>query len=465
MGSAFSGAADFLNQASLSHELYVIPHDGEQILYAPLELSALLVNSSAVRAIQSFQRGNASLLADSPELIEALCGARMLTLTTSKGRPAPVTASNDFNVRGLTLSLTSNCNMYCVYCHANGGAQSANMPFEVAETALLAVLELIASRGRSSAHLVFHGGGEVTAAAEMMKRCTELGRREASRLGLKLHVGAGLNGVMDTDLAEWVATHFDSATVSLDGIESVQNAQRPLMGGGTSFHRVASTLETFDRLGFKYGIRSTVTARGVQRLADGVELICKRFGASIIRAEPVFPAGRAASTPVEHLSPEIFVREFRRARRVALQHGRTLEYSGARLSSLSPVFCLATGGSMVVLPDGKVTACYEVVEPNDARMNLFTIGQVVPETRTLKLREDQLSRLRTLTVQHKPHCQQCFCRWHCAGDCPAKLASYGDAWDPSQSDRCWINRELTADQIIEKLVIPPNAIADQAQAI
>ena len=55
--------------------------------------------------------------------------------------------------------------------------------------------------------------------------------------------------------------------------------------------------------------------------------------------------------------------------------------------------------------------------------------------------------LRTLTVEHKQGCDTCFCRWSCAGECSAKLADAGDAWDARDHPRCDINRALTLDQM------------------
>ena len=61
------------------------------------------------------------------------------------------------------------------------------------------------------------------------------------------------------------------------------------------------------------------------------------------------------------------------------------------------------------------------------------------------------ARLRTLTVEHKSACDTCFCRWSCAGECAAKLALAGDAWNTGENPRCIINRELTLDQMKEWL--------------
>jgi uncharacterized protein len=62
-----------------------------------------------------------------------------------------------------------------------------------------------------------------------------------------------------------------------------------------------------------------------------------------------------------------------------------------------------------------------------------------------------LIRLRTLTVEHKSSCDECFCRWSCGGECAAKLAQAGDAWNASNRPRCIINRDLTYDQMKDYL--------------
>ncbi len=63
-----------------------------------------------------------------------------------------------------------------------------------------------------------------------------------------------------------------------------------------------------------------------------------------------------------------------------------------------------------------------------------------------------LRTLSELTVRRVPFCRDCFCKYHCAGDCPAKrLAAFSGGMPTRVSGRCRISQELTKDQIIQSL--------------
>jgi hypothetical protein len=51
-----------------------------------------------------------------------------------------------------------------------------------------------------------------------------------------------------------------------------------------------------------------------------------------------------------------------------------------------------------------------------------------------------------------PFCQDCFAKYNCSGDCPAKTYEQtGDLLDPSKNWRCTINRGLLVDGMVEAL--------------
>jgi len=286
----------------------------------------------------------------------------------------------------------------------------------------------------------------------LMKRAAEHVRNSAGERGLLAHLDAGLNGVMSREASDWVLRHLDGATVSLDGLPEIHDAQRPLVNGKASFDKVRATLQRLDDAGFNYGIRLTVTDESVHRLAESVAFIATHFAAPAgIQAEPLFAVGRAHDAGMPAVDPRLFVAQFRQAAQAARRHGVQLKYSGARFGTTTNAFCKAAGDSFAVTPDGHVTSCYEVADAADPRSALFFFGRLDQERGEFEFDPARLDTLRRLTVEHKPHCHDCFCKWHCAGDCPAKLATLGDAWDPSTSLRCHINRELTKDQMLECL--------------
>jgi len=62
-----------------------------------------------------------------------------------------------------------------------------------------------------------------------------------------------------------------------------------------------------------------------------------------------------------------------------------------------------------------------------------------------------LNNLRNQAVEHREYCRGCFAKWHCAGDCYHKSLTVNGSEEFAGSERCHITRELTKDQILERI--------------
>lgn len=438
------------NDLQISKNLFVIPDNGRFILYEPRKPSVLAVNQATVQLLETLKTGSPAGMDARSDVIQALISQGILVRKDDHHAIAFPGGGTHFDPQGVSLFLTAACSMRCIYCYSSGGDAPKQMPWPIAKAAVDWIARHVKARQRDRLHISLHGGGEVTMANDLMRRCITYARRRMQALGLTARIEAGLNGVMKRSTTDWVIDHIDGATVSLDGGPEVQNAQRPLTGGGESFPIVAATLKQMDDRGFPYGIRMTVTQEHLHSLADSVAFMAANFKTQTIQVEPVFLVGRALQTGLAPVDAALFIDRFRAAKRIADTHGIELKYSGQRFHTCTNVFCrAATGDAFAVTPEGHVTSCYEVVDRDDPRADLFFFGQYHRETAQFSFEANKIETLRRLSVEHKAYCRDCFCKWHCAGDCPAKLAVLGDAWDPGQNPRCVINRELTKDRIKE----------------
>lgn len=440
----------------ITKDLFVIPDGERYLLYEPRESNVLLVNKAMVQLLQRLQQGDQWVCSAHPELIRQLVKHNMVV----KGNHIPAIEfpkqASSFDPQGVSLFLTSACSMRCIYCYSYGGDSPRSMPWPIAKTALDWIISHTLSKGRKRFYVSLHGGGEVTTAADLMKRCVRYAREKADDHRLNVRIEAGLNGVMGHGVCDWVAQNLDGATLSLDGMANIQNAQRPLANGKASFPIVANALRRLDRNEFNYSIRMTVTQERIDQITESVGYIAANFAAQEIQVEPVFLVGRAVDTNLTPVDADLFIDQFKQAKRIAASYKKQLKYSGARLQTQTNAFCKAvTGNSLCITTAGQVTACYEVTEPEDPRSALFFFGRYDVAAKRFIFDEDKVKGLRTLTVENKPYCRKCFCKWHCAGDCPAKLAALGDAWTPDEALRCRINRALTKDQIKDRLNSSP----------
>ena len=430
-------------------EVFCLPHDGKYIVYAPLKGLIFLTNGSFVNLLCRARDGDAEALARLG--VEREVAARLFGGPAAEPRRADEPADR-FAPTAVTLCLTDDCTMRCSYCYASGGSSRARMPWDT----VTGVLSEIAAnaRGASRAMTVhFHGGGDASAAWDLLVESRRHLRETAEADGVAVRTSIGSNGVLSDPQRRWLIENIDEATLSIDGPAFVQDVQRPLAGGRASFPIVDRTLRTLDDAGFRYGIRATVTAESVTHLAESVAFLCGAYAARRIKVEPMFPRGRGADPTLRPPDATAFVEHFRRARAIAAAHGRELIYSGARLGAVTSAFCQASGQSCAVTPAGWVSSCYEVLSPDDPLAGRFLYGRYDRERRTLVVDEGRRRALADLSVLQRPECARCFCKWTCAGDCPAKALSSADP-ALERPDRCTITRALTLDQLVAAVEAP-----------
>jgi uncharacterized protein len=264
-----------------------------------------------------------------------------------------------------------------------------------------------------------------------------------------VHAASGTNGMLNDAQIDWITEHLNSVSLSFDGLPSAQDRHRVTVAGKGSSDRVMRTMRRFDDAGFRYGLRMTVTVDQIPHLSDSIAFICGNFKVGRIKVEPSYKLGRWTEAPAAETAA--FIEAYRAARQVAASFGREVVYSAARLELLTNHFCGITQDSFSLSPDGNVSACYENFSEENVWAKTFFYGQPDPETGGYKFDLDVLQNLRNQTVDHQPYCEGCFPKWHCAGDCHHKALTINGTGEFNGSDRCHITREITKDQILERI--------------
>ena len=443
-------------------ELYTIEGDATRALvYAPLQGIAMLVSPSAVRWIEELRatcRWDVDAGGDVARHLESLALLR--------GEPFPeseptLSDARPFAPTCATLFVTSSCNLRCVYCYSRGGERPRTMAFDVARDAVELVVANAVQAGATQATVGFHGGGEPTLMRGLISRVVDYGRACAGRAGIDIRFTLGTNGVVGDADARWIATALDSATLSIDGPPAIQDRQRPALHGRPSSAAVLRTMRIFDEAGFSYQLRATITAESCALLPEIAGYCARHSTARRLRAEPVFVVGRAEDAALTPPPPDQFVDAFCRAAAVAQSLGLELTYSGIRVDVVTDRFCGTAGGLVGVTPEGKVSACYEVTEAEDPRAGHFFFGEHIAGE-GFRFDHDRIRSLRRLAVQNAPECRRCFARWHCAGDCPAKVllaASQNQSGPNRRSWRCEITRELTRRRVMALAIGAENLLS------
>jgi uncharacterized protein len=275
----------------MTPEVFVLPlGDSQYLVYAPLRHSAMIADAGQVSAWRE------ELSAAAEEKAPGI---------SPTGPPRPTSA---------TLLLTNACNLRCRYCYAAAGeAAPAYMRPETARRAIDFVAANAVAAGTPSFEVNYHGAGEPTAHWTLLEESHRYARGVAQACGLRLRASLTTNGALTNTKRAWIVSHLDSATLSFDGLPEVQDANRPFPSGRGSSDIVLATLRAFDRAGFRYSIRMTVTADAAACMAQSVGYLCRRFRPRAIQVEPLYRMGRGRDAADAETG--VFIEAFRAARR------------------------------------------------------------------------------------------------------------------------------------------------------
>lgn len=412
-------------------DLYTIPFQGQTIIYKPRRHLAFIGNaalsdyvchrkdrrSAAVeKEVEGFLQ---SVGFDGPELE---CGVPCLEETD----PLPT---------GLVLLMTNRCNLRCTYCYADAGAESAiaEIDWPTAQAAMDFVLTNACQPEAEAPSITFHGGGEPTVHWDLLTRAVEYAQEKDGRVRFSM----SSNGVWSKTQRRFICQHFSNVSLSMDGTAAVQNRQRPRADGAESFPLVLEGIQALDEAGIDYGIRMTVLEDSVDALLEGVQFICENTKAKAIQIEPTFTSRRGCYADITASFADAFSDRFMEAWCIGRQTGCPVYYSGARPWVVAPLFCLAPLKALVVTAEGRLVTCFELFSERNALAEHFTVGRI----RNGHVVYDRAALAAFLVEQQKrrQECEDCFCYWHCAGDCATRRPG------PRQTSegRCRATRNIT----------------------
>lgn len=360
--------------------------------------------------------------------------------------PPPAPAREGFAPNTAVLMLTNRCQLRCVYCYAAAGEQpERGLSFESGKAVIEAVAQRAQSAGLQTFDVYFHGGGEPTYHWDVLQRLLEVARAQP----IPANCSLTSNAMWSPSQLDWIVSHMDGIGISMDGMPATQNTQRPVKSGQHSSPVVLTNLAELDRCGVTYGIRITAVPPFAS-LPEDVRFICESMTCNqIIQVEPAYNTARGELSQPEAEQAAQFVNAFVEAHQIAAAHGRSLYYSGARADVTTARFCNAPYDALVVTPDDRLVACYEVVSQTHPLAQLSTIGAV--QAGVITLDESKRTRLLDLLDQRRAACRECFCYWTCAGDCFTRAFLNGVDHLAQPSMRCQVNRALTQALLLSQI--------------
>lgn len=410
-----------------NHDVYLIESDTKlYILYAPTLKRLLLVSNDL--ALQISKNGITS--ENTSKDIKYLAELFERALTNSI-EPFSIQANKKSSFFHLALGLTQDCTLGCLYCHAEAGKRK-EMTIELIDSSLKHAFNIANNENLKKVNISFAVGGEPTTNWKLFTSCIRLIKEYENTYSIPTNLSMTTNGFYGNKKREFVARYFDNILLSLDGTPIIQNTQRPTKSGKSSYDIVEETAEYYIENVKSFAIRSTVSNISVAKMPEIVKYFVEVFGINYhIVFEPLVPVGRAIEnykTVYEPLQDD-FIKYYILAKEFGKKLGIEVRTSAANQQRLVTGFCGAmTIPSFTVTTDGIITTC-----ERDSDGDNYWYGKYSNLKKVFEMNNDRIDYNKAL-VEIPEKCNDCFCKWHCAGDCPdLRMMGY---------NRCFVNKEL-----------------------
>jgi uncharacterized protein len=433
--------------------IFVLPVLERWLVHAPRHGVTALVNTAAVESLKEGRRGdeNGRRIGDLWEALE--------TEPPSPPQPRHGPLTPEF----MGLIPIRACNLACVYCGFGAAtAPSQRMSLSLAVSAVDWMAEQVRQQGRETLEVHFFGG-EPFCAGEVVEVAVHRARAVAARRGLIPRFEVATNGVFDEDRARFVGDYFDTVVLSFDGPLEVHDRHRPGRGGCGSFDAVARTAHWLGRSPVELCFRVCVTQGSVAQMEEIARWFCEEFHPSVINFETLQPTPESEAASLQPPDPWEFAVHCVRACQVVAQQGVQPVYAAALTEAPRLSFCPVGNDTLIVSPEGRVSACYLPDHEWQARGLDLDLG-CLENDGTMRLDPQAVARARCL-VADKPRCERCFCRWSCASGCHVNHSYPGCS--PEYDAFCLQTRLITACRLLSGLGCEPwvDALLDRRAAL
>ena len=332
-------------------------------------------------------------------------GARVAARVAEKLLPAPGLAD---------VVVTERCNHRCDYCFVKGKNDVRSMWPQTAEAAVEFMLR--ASRDAKVVHFVLFGG-EPLVVFDLIRHLVDYAQlRSGSDKVVRFDMTT--NGTLMTEeMAAFLSARGIKYLLSVDGGKETHDAQRKLVGGGSSFDEVMSRLPMMKRYQPWQGSRVTVHPESARDLYEGVRLLYGRgINQFIIGPATGIEWTDEALAEYERqmqLVTDLYV-ELKAKRapfRMTLYEKDLDAKKGAAVGKWG---CGAGRGRLCIGTNGDLYGCAKILGVSRGA-EVHKLGDVWTGITNVRARRDLLN----CHPQARPKCAAC--EWHdeCSGGCPA----------------------------------------------
>lgn len=426
---------------SLAHLALLVPHPQLRLLpldaahmvaFVPSFASAAVLNAPAVALLQQLPLHDVHALQAYAGAVTALDQLGLLVALPAVDLPTPPASE----VLTAWMHLTNACNLRCTYCYIEKSAE--RMDVATARLALDAVVRAAIRYGYPEIALKY-AGGEPLLALDTLETLHRYAQERTAEADLGLQAVVLSNGLALSDATVARLCDLDvGLTVSLDGLESAHDVQRPTCGGGPSAARVRAGLLRAQVGGLAPSAAITVSAASAAALPNLAEWLlaqdipftvsfargtgCGGYGVDpVAEGEQIIAAMRELYTVVAHHPPRWSVL------------GALIDRSD--LSHPHSHACAVGESYLVIDPHGQVAKCQmQIAQPVSTIHASDPLGD---------LRHDPQG-VQRIPVDVKHECRTCEWRYWCSGGCPIATYQATGRYD-LKSPNCGIYKALYPD--------------------
>jgi uncharacterized protein len=308
------------------------------------------------------------------------------------------------------LHVTNACNLRCPYCYVHKTTE--HMDESVGRASVDAVFQSAVSQGFPAVKLKY-AGGEASLNHQLMLSLQQYATELAAEHGIQLHATLLSNGVkLSRAFIDVLREKNIRVMISLDGIGSLHDLQRPFVNGKPSFRFVERTISDLVERGHAPHLSITITNRNYSGLSDVVRFALERnltFSLNFFRDND--GAARFGDLQYEEQAMIDSLLDAFGVIQALLPRWSVLGSILDRGQLLQPRQrpCGVGHDYVVIDQRGRVAKCHMEIEK--------TLGDVMRDD-PLELVQTDLALVQNLSVDEKEGCRTCTWRYWCSGGCP-----------------------------------------------
>ncbi|KNY28938.1 radical SAM/SPASM domain-containing protein [Pseudobacteroides cellulosolvens] len=172
----------------------------------------------------------------------------------------------------LWLSISHTCNMNCIYCFGQGGNYGGPETMMSKETAKESIDLFFSKVDNNTKRIkVNFFGGEPLTNKKVLIYSVDYINKVAVKKGIKVKYLIDTNGTLldDEIINVFIENNFE-VIISIDGVEEIQNKNRPLRIEGNSFEIIMNNVRKLNRLNKKVTARMTLTKDAMRNFKKSV---------------------------------------------------------------------------------------------------------------------------------------------------------------------------------------------------